>query len=167
MTGELINIYSDSKSTLKALDNPKIVPRQVWECVQGLNDLAEVNFVNLILVPGHSGILGNEKVDYLASTAGSEPFIGPEPILPISYSMIKSSIGNWAHKQSDVYWELMNICRQTKMFHEPRSKARSRELLNLPRNLLRTVTGNITEHNTLRRYMNIMGLKNGPLCEHC
>jgi len=132
---------SDSQSILKALDNPKIVSRQVWECAQGLNELAKVNFVNLIWVPGHSGILGNEKADYyLASTAGSEQFIGPEPILPISYSMIKSSIGNWAHKQSNVYWELMNTCRQTKMFLEHRSKARSRELLNLPGNLLRTVT---------------------------
>jgi len=81
--------------------------------------------------------------------------------------MIKSSIGNWAHKQSDVYWELMNTCSQTKMFFEHRSKARSRELLNLPRNLLRTVTGIITGHNTLRRHMNIMGLNNDPLCEHC
>jgi len=109
----------------------------------------------------------NEKADNLASTAGSEPFIGPEPILPISYSMIKSSIVNWAHKQSDVYWELMNTCRQTKMFLEHRSKARSRELLNLPWNLLRTVTGIITGHNTLSRHMNIMGLYNDPLCEHC
>jgi len=48
VTGELINIYSDSQSILKALDNPKIVSRQVWECVQGLNELAKVNFVNLI-----------------------------------------------------------------------------------------------------------------------
>ena len=129
VTGELINIYTDSQSILKALDNPKIVSRRVWECAQGLYELAKVNFVNLIW--GHSGILGNEKADYLASTAGSEPFIGPEPILPISYSMVKSSIGNWAHKQSDVYLELMNTCILTKMFLEHRSKARSRELLNL------------------------------------
>ena len=81
--------------------------------------------------------------------------------------MIKSSIGNWAHKQSDVYWELMNTCRQTKMFLEHRSKARSRELLNLPRNLMRTVMGIITGHNTLSRHMNIMDLNNDPLCEHC
>ena len=141
VTGELI-IYSDNQNILKALDNPKIVSRQVWECAQGLNELAKVNFVNLIWVPGHSGILGNEKADYLASTAGLEPLIGPEPILPISYSMIKSSIGNWARKQSDVYWELMDTCRQTNLFLEHRSEARSRELLNLPRNLLRTAHSN-------------------------
>jgi len=40
-------------------------------------------------------------------------------------------------------------------------------LLNLPRNLLRTVAGIITGHNTLSRHMNIMGLNNDPLCEHC
>jgi len=62
VTGELINIYSDSQSILKALYNPKIFSRQVWdwECARGLNELAKVNFVNLIWVPGHSGILGNE-----------------------------------------------------------------------------------------------------------
>ena len=54
-----------------ALSYTKIVSRQVWECAQGLNELAKVNFVNLIWEPGHSGILGNEKADYLASTAGS------------------------------------------------------------------------------------------------
>ena len=69
--------------------------------------------------------------------------------------------------KSDVYWELMNTCRQTNMFLEHRSKARSRDLLNLPRNLLRTVMGIITGHNTLSRHMNIMGLNNDPLCKHC
>jgi len=34
VTGKLINIYSDSQSILKALDNPKIVSSQVWECAQ-------------------------------------------------------------------------------------------------------------------------------------
>jgi len=29
------------------------------------------------------------------------------------------------------------------------------------------VTGIITGHNTLSRHMNIMGLNNDPLCEHC
>ena len=54
------------------------------------------------------------------------------------------------------------------MFLEHMSKARSRELLNLPRNLLRTVAGIVTGHNTLSRHMmNIMGLNDDPLCEHC
>jgi len=118
--------YFRQPKYIKSSGRSQIVSRQVWKCAQRLNELAKVNFVNLIRVPGHSGILGNEKADYLASTAGSEPIIGLEPILPISYSMIQSSIGNWAHKQSDVYWELMNTCRHTKKFLEHRSKARLR-----------------------------------------
>ena len=147
--------YLRQPKYIKALDNPKIVSRQGWECAQGLYELGMVNSVNLIWVPGHSGQRNPGQWEswlLSPSTAGSEPFIGPAPILTISYSMIESSIGNWAHKQSDVYWELTNTCRQTKMFLEHRSKARWRELLNLPRNLLRTVTGIITGHNTLSRH---------------
>ena len=36
VTGELINIYSDSQSILKALDNPKIVSRQVGSVLRAL-----------------------------------------------------------------------------------------------------------------------------------
>uniref|UniRef100_T1I1F9 RNase H domain-containing protein n=1 Tax=Rhodnius prolixus TaxID=13249 RepID=T1I1F9_RHOPR len=32
-------------------------------------------------VPGHVGIEGNEKADYLARNGANTPFIGPEPVL--------------------------------------------------------------------------------------
>jgi ribonuclease HI len=61
-----ILIFSDSQAALKAINNPKVTSRLVVECMDALSELAERNEVTLMWVPGHSGILGNEKADELA-----------------------------------------------------------------------------------------------------
>jgi ribonuclease HI len=51
--------------------------------MDALSELAERNEVTLMWVPGHSGILGNEKSDELARQGAAKPLLGPEPALGI------------------------------------------------------------------------------------
>lgn len=55
-----IQILSDSKSALKALNGNKIKSKQVWTCIQRLKSLAQNNYVKLTWVPGKANILENE-----------------------------------------------------------------------------------------------------------
>jgi hypothetical protein len=53
----------------------------VRECHQSLVKLAEHNRIQLVWVPGHMGIAGNEIADQLARQGSSHPLTGPEPAL--------------------------------------------------------------------------------------
>jgi ribonuclease HI len=61
-----ICILSDSKAAIKALDKHQITSKLVWDCHQSLTQLARHSRVQLIWVPGHEGIVGNETADHLA-----------------------------------------------------------------------------------------------------
>ena len=74
--------------------------KQIWECIEALNDLTNQNSVSLTWVSAHAGIHGNEQADKLAKQASNELYIGPEPALPVSYIAVKSAIKDWAHKKA-------------------------------------------------------------------
>jgi ribonuclease HI len=63
-----IYILSDSQAALKALDKHQINSKLVWDRYQTLMELANHNRVQLVWVPGHKGIAGNETADQLAKT---------------------------------------------------------------------------------------------------
>ncbi|CAG9815744.1 unnamed protein product [Phaedon cochleariae] len=63
-----IKICTDSQASLKAFTNLRVTSRLVQECREELNVLSEHNKITLLWVPGHCGIVGNEKADELART---------------------------------------------------------------------------------------------------
>jgi ribonuclease HI len=64
-TGRNCYILSDSQAAIKALDSFQINSKLFWDSQQSLVKLAEHNRIQLVWVPGHMGIDGNERADRL------------------------------------------------------------------------------------------------------
>jgi len=109
-----IYICSDSQAAIKALPKRKITFKLVWECREALTAISESHLVCLTLVPGHTGIQSNDRGDQLARQTSSQTFVGPETVLPILYSMVKTAIRDWAYSLMDNRWQDLTGCRQAK-----------------------------------------------------
>jgi len=56
--------------------------------------------VKLFWVPGHSGIYGNEQADQLAKAASFKSYVGFEPVLPVSTSVVQSQLQAWTLRET-------------------------------------------------------------------
>ena len=95
-----ITIFTDSQAALKALESVTVKSKLVLECLEWLSELAIQNSVQLVRVPRHEGILGNEKADELAKKGADTPFTGSEPVLCLPYSVVKRAIMNWMERKN-------------------------------------------------------------------
>ena len=101
-SGKTLTIFTDSQVAMKAPESVTVKSKFVLECLECLSELATHSSVQMVLVPGHEGILGNERADELAKKGAGNPFTGPEPILGLPYSVVKRAIGNWMERKHRV-----------------------------------------------------------------
>ncbi|KAJ8915875.1 hypothetical protein NQ315_015486 [Exocentrus adspersus] len=85
-----IKIFSDSQAALKALDSYRCTSKAVWNCQETLSRVGTTNRLTLVWLPGHVGLKGNEVADSLARRGATLEFIGPEPVLGLSYSTART-----------------------------------------------------------------------------
>lgn len=76
-------ICTDSQSALKALSAYEFTSALALNAYEALNELALTTKVEIIWVPSHSGIEGNEKADELAKIGAMSKFTGPEPVMSL------------------------------------------------------------------------------------
>jgi hypothetical protein len=99
------NIYFFFRqAAIKALDSFQIYFNLVWDCLQSLVKLAEHNRIQMVWVPGHMGINGQEITDKLARQGSSHPLIGPEPVLGVSTKVARGMIRDWTSVKPKEHW---------------------------------------------------------------
>jgi hypothetical protein len=125
------------------------------------------NRVQLIWVPEHEGIVGNETANQLTKTGSEHPFIGPEPACSISVGFAKKAVRDWTNKIYKKYWESTIGVRKAKGFIQGPSARRTKDLLKLIRGQLRWVVGLLKGHWHLKGHLFKLGLINDPICERC
>ena len=85
-----IVFYTDSLSTLQALESGKSENKAMSELISNISQLMSNFNVDIVLqwIPGHSGVQGNESADSLAKTGASLP----QPDVPVSMDTAKKMI---------------------------------------------------------------------------
>jgi hypothetical protein len=114
-----IYILSDSQAVIKAFSNYWIISKLVWICYQSLMQLTEHNRVQMICVPGHEGIDGNEIADQLALAA--------------SQWELPRKRGQGFNRDHMKHWDSLRGLKQTKALLQGPSAWKTRELLDLNR----------------------------------
>jgi hypothetical protein len=160
MPQKYVSICSDSQVALRDLQAAKrtsplvrqwttFSPSILWDCFES------------------SGILGYVEMKLPSGLQGREPFtqfVGPGPALQVSRQNTRK-IERWTDNHPMAMWRgLTSTQRQLqKLISGPNPTATTR-LLSFHRIRSEVVTGLLTEHNTLRRHLYILGF---ILCRRC
>jgi ribonuclease HI len=127
---DAIDIVTDSKSALQAIDGTVTSSKLVMDCMKELDRLQQLVAVKIHWIKAHVGHEGNEKADQLAKEGTAKISYSTEPILPVSKAWVKSRIKQYLHKEWTSRWLGNNEARQTKIFFpEPNSKISKKLLL--------------------------------------
>jgi hypothetical protein len=129
--------FSDNQATLKALSSLEVTSGLVAECLDALSAVASLNEVNLVSVPGHCGIPGNEEADKLARQATAMPLLGPEPALGIPRCSAREAIKSWTEYQHYSAWKDLPGHSHGKLFIGRPCKRRAEDLFKLSRHQLK------------------------------
>jgi hypothetical protein len=113
-------------------------------------------------------VKGNETAEKLTRDGSVQRFVGLQPFMGVSRQNIRWRMKRWMEKQHLVLW--CGPCSSQRQDWElitgPDLATRAR-LLSFNRTQSRDVIGLLTEQNTLRRHLQIMGLSNNPICRKC
>lgn len=165
-----IYICSDSQAAIKALSNSNVKSKLVADCRRALSKILQSDnrYLELVWVPGHVGVTGNEKADQLAREGSEKLPIGPEPFLPLGPASIKAAFANRLYLDSQQYWVKIPGLTHSKSALPGFNSKFGLHLIKHRRPFGRAVTALLTGHGPFRDHLAKMGLNvDSILCRKC
>jgi ribonuclease HI len=164
-----VDIITDSKSALQALDNVCTPSKLIMDCMQTLDKLQELVEVSIHWTKAHVGYEGNERADILAKEGTSKISFQVEPILPVPKSWIRRKTQQYLQNEWTSRWTSTCEARQTKIFFPQPNPKLSKKLMRYDRptcaKLFRWTTG-----HSFHRYHNHITsplVFDNPTCRAC
>jgi ribonuclease HI len=164
-----IDIVTDSKSALQAIDSTATSSRLVSDCMRELDRLQLIVKVKIHWIKAHMGHEGNERADLLAKNGTEKINFCTEPILPVPKTWVKDKIKQFLHKAWTNRWMGNNEARQTKIFFpEPNGKI-TKKLLTYDKQTCAKIFRWISGHSFHRYHNNLLYPEkyNSPKCRIC
>jgi ribonuclease HI len=167
ITNHNIYIFTDSLSTLYKLEKGCTKSKLTLEVNLLLNSINKYNNIELIKVPAHIGIEGNEAADLLAKNGASVRPFGPEPFISFTLNNIFNDIDNQAktkHLNTIQHHNIKNI-HKTPILNYLKNHGRSIQCNN--RKNLSTLTQLLSGQIHLAKNDHHRDLMVVPFCRHC
>ncbi|GBP97447.1 Retrovirus-related Pol polyprotein from type-1 retrotransposable element R1 3 [Eumeta japonica] len=157
----LVNIFSDSKSSLQMLTAPKTYNPLAHAARQDIRDIvAEGREVRLFWVRAHAGTTGNERADELARNAALKKKTAADyDRYPLSYAkkvIRAASLDEWQQRYTEGGTGEITKCFFPRV--EGAYRVLSRFTITPP--IAQTLTG----HGGFAQYLNRFKLKDSPYC---
>ncbi len=164
-----VTIFCDSQAAILAINQHLIKSREVWSCIEALNDLGNTVKVELRWVKAHVGHEGNERADELAKEGANNPIQGVEPYLGLTKKMVTARVNEITEETWNIRWLAQkDKYRQTKLWFPKRDMAKSKIIVkNLDRGEIGLMVQAITGHNFLKRHEAIITPGKDPMCTLC
>lgn len=170
IVGQKVTVCSDSQSAIQALFQPETRSKLVAECKLNMKKVSENNELEVMWVPGHSDISGNEEADELARKGSESPPCAPEPILGVSGGTIKMAVKRRLESLFLQHWKRADGLRYPKELLPGPSAKYCRDLLSLDRKGTRAVIALLTGHGPFLHHLKRIGVVDqidSTLCRCC
>ncbi|XP_011311653.1 uncharacterized protein [Fopius arisanus] len=164
---KVIHIYSDNRRALGALLKHESGSTLVNDCTELMNEVATCNKLKVYWIPGHAGILGNEKADMLAKQGFRAMAPVYEDHVGVHSDYIKEIIQERVDRGEVERWSSGMGARHTRSLLWEPSRKLADELVSLSRVKLRALLGLITGYWPLAAYLASIGKGDDPLCPRC
>ena len=157
-----VTFFVDSQAALMALKHENISSRLVLNAIRMIDMIRGT--INLVWVPAHSGVAGNEAVDLLAKEA---TLLDTLDEIPIAKSQVKDMVLTGLREIWNEEWRDYEGARMTKYFFPRNDKDRARKIYHLSRLQLGRMIRILTGHNNLRYYQSKLDHQISPFCRFC